>query len=97
MSYSKPVSGPPEAKDGEVVCLLERPDGFYWQDTVTKEMFGPFATRAAAEEDMLYREDSDYAEGETLEEAEDELGLSDWADPDTGSLAEDFAPHLSDE
>ena len=35
---------------------------------------------------------------ETLQEAEDELGVADWIDPDTGELAEgQSTPHLSDE
>jgi hypothetical protein len=34
--------------------------------------------------------------GETLEEAEGELGLSDYIDPDTGGLAEDGVPRLED-
>ena len=41
--------------------------------------------------------ESDYEPGETLQEAEDELGISDWIDPDTGEPAEDSAPHLKDE
>jgi hypothetical protein len=36
--------------------------------------------------------------GESLQEAEDELGVADWIDPDTGELAEgQSTPHLSDE
>jgi hypothetical protein len=36
--------------------------------------------------------------GESLEEAEDEIGVADWIDPDTGELAEgQSAPRLHDE
>ena len=34
--------------------------------------------------------------GETLQEAEQELGLSDWVDPDTGGLAEGTSTHIED-
>jgi hypothetical protein len=34
--------------------------------------------------------------GETLEEAEDELGIADWVDPDTGEPAEGAGPRLED-
>ena len=76
--------------------LLERPDGFYWQDKLTDKLYGPFATKLEALEDMQFVEDSIYEEGETLEEAESEIGISDWIDPDTGEPAEGPVPHLSD-
>jgi hypothetical protein len=38
---------------------------------------------------MEYNADSDYEPGETLEQAEDELGISDWIDPETGQPGED--------
>lgn len=28
--------------------MIERPDGFYWQDKLTTEEYGPFATRSEA-------------------------------------------------
>ena len=83
------------ADDGQA-RLIERPDGFYWQDKLTEKMYGPFATRAKAMEDMQYREDSSYEEGETLGEAEAEIGMADWIDPDTGEPAECSTPHLND-
>ena len=76
--------------------LIERPDGFYWQDKPTGKFYGPFPSSSEALLDMQYQ-DSDYEEGETLHEAEDEIGIADWIDPDTGQPAEGSAPHLSDE
>ena len=39
----------------------------------------------------------DVEPGETLQEAEAELGLSEWIDPDTGELAEGMGhPRLED-
>ena len=69
--------------------ITERPDGFYWLDSESSEEYGPFPTLLEAVQDMEYSADSDYEPGETLEEAEDELGISDWIDPDTGVPAEE--------
>ena len=77
--------------------LTEHPDGFYWEDKLTGKLYGPFATLVEATEDMQYRDDSDYEEGETLQEAEAEIGIADWIDPETGKPAEGPTPHLSDE
>lgn len=83
--------------DDDQTRVIERPDGFYWQDSLTEKMYGPFPTLLMAMEDMQYQEDSDYEEGESLQEAEAEIGIADWIDPDTGELAEGSSPHLSDE
>ena len=74
-------------------CLVERPDGSYWQDRLTGKLYGPFPSSTEALLDMQYQEDSDYEEGETLHEAEEEIGIADWIDPDTGELAEGSPPH----
>ena len=72
----------------EDVRLLERPDGFYWQSAEGRER-GPFATRAQAELDLELYDEETLEVGETLEEAEAEIGISGWVDPDTGELAEE--------
>ncbi|MGD9788456.1 MAG: hypothetical protein AB7U30_10955 [Sulfuricellaceae bacterium] len=69
--------------------VIERPDGFFWQDKVTGETYGPFTTLLEAVQDMQYNEETDYEPGETLEEAEAELGIADWIDPDTGLPGEE--------
>jgi len=76
--------------------IIERPNGIYWQDTATGEEFGPFASVAEAEADMEYNADSSYEPGERLDEAEDELGIADWVDPDTGQPAEESVPRIED-
>ena len=79
--------------------ILERPDGYYWESKDTEELRGPFASRVEAEADLLAGggADSEFdPEGETLQEAESELGISDWIDPDTGGPAEDNVPHIED-
>ncbi len=76
--------------------LIERPDGFYWQNKLTGKLYGPFATLIEAMEDTQYQEDSDYEEGASLHEAEAEIGIADWIDPDTGEPAEGSTPHFND-
>ena len=66
--------------------IIERPDGFYWQDKDSGEEYGPFPTLLEAAEDMEYSDESDYEPGETLAEAENELGISDWIDLAAKSL-----------
>ncbi|MFN2644486.1 MAG: hypothetical protein ABR570_05815 [Burkholderiales bacterium] len=82
--------------------VIERPDGFYWESAAKKrETRGPFTTLAEAQADML----SDGGEGgddeeaevpQDLHEAESELGISEWIDPDTGGPAEDHIPRIED-
>ncbi|MFA5242148.1 MAG: hypothetical protein WC029_02440 [Sulfuricella sp.] len=83
---------PPEADQARII---ERPDGYYWQERVTDKAFGPFPTLLDAMQDMEYNDESDYEPGETLEEAEAELGIADWIDPETGLPGEE-SHHLVD-
>ena len=76
--------------------IIERPDGFYWQDKASGREYGPFATLREAEQDMEFEPADDLVESESLEEAEDEIGISDWIDPDTGEPGEEWRPHLDD-
>lgn len=87
---------PETPPDYDHTRIIERPDGFYWQDFDAGMEYGPFETLLEAVDDMNYNAESDYEPAETLQEAEDELGLSDWIDPDTGELAEDGRPHIED-
>lgn len=86
---------PETPPDYDRARIIERPDGFYWQDKETDRFFGPFPTLLEAVQDMGYNADSAYEPGETLEEAEAELGISDWIDQDTGEPGEE-APRLED-
>jgi hypothetical protein len=74
--------------------ITHRPDGFYWQDDEGVE-YGPFATLLEAEQNMEAADGEGAPEpGETLEEAESEIGVADYVDPDTGEPAEDGVPPL---
>lgn len=90
---------PETPPDFDHTRIIERPDGFYWQDDASGETFGPFPTMVEAVEDMEYNaaDDSELEEAPAaqLEEAEEELGIADWIDPDTGEPAEE-TPRLED-
>jgi hypothetical protein len=82
----------------EMGQIVHRPDGYHWQDPEGKQEFGPFESLELALADMQSAGEDTSEPGETLQEAEDELGVADWIDPDTGELAEgQSTPHLSDE
>lgn len=93
MGRKKIPAGVPEEDRARI---LERPDGFYWRTEDRKSEYGPFPTLDAARADMLEGGDSGYEPGETLEEAEDEIGISSWIDPDTGEPAEESIPRTED-
>ncbi len=77
--------------------IVERPDGFYWRGENREAEYGPFPTLLEAVADMQSDGgDSDYEPGETLAEAEDEIGISTWIDPDTGQPAEKSIPRTED-
>ncbi len=84
---------PQTSPDYDHTRVLERPDGFYWQDRETDDVYGPFDTLLEAVQDMQNHDGNGYAEGETVEEAESEIGMADWIDPETGQPAEDTVEH----
>jgi hypothetical protein len=84
---------PPEYDSTRIV---ERPNGFYWQSKTGAEEFGPFATLLEAVQDMQYRDDAAVEPGETVEEAEAEIGIADWVDPETGEPAEESVPRVQE-
>ena len=93
----KPRSVRPAPKAEEAAGrVIERPDGFYWE-RAKGDLAGPYTTLAEAEADMLADGAAEELEvPESLQEAESELGISEWIDPDTGGPAEDNVPRLED-
>ena len=78
--------------------ILSRPDGFYWVAPDGRQVFGPFATAGEARTDRDRDDDGDPAPGQTLQEAESEISIADWIDPDTGEPAEGASmPHLPED
>jgi hypothetical protein len=87
-------TGTPEDDRGRIV---ERPDGFYWRSEDERKEYGPFPTMVEAITDMQAPdEDGAYEPGESLAEAEDEIGISEWIDPETGEPAEESIPRTED-
>ncbi len=83
--------------DSLVDSITRRPDGYYWQAPGGKQDIGPFESIELALADMEGAAEEQAPEpGETLQEAEDEIGISDWIDPDTGELAEGSHPRLEE-
>jgi len=76
--------------------IVTRPDGYHWLAADGRQEFGPFETVDDALADMLATGADDLTEpGVALHEAEDEIGIADWIDPDTGEPAEgQSTPHL---
>lgn len=91
---SQPI--PETPADYDRTRILERPDGYYWQDRDGGREYGPFATLLEAVQDMELGGDDTAEPGETLAEAESEIGIADHVDPDTGELAEEQRPRLED-
>jgi hypothetical protein len=54
--------------------ITHRPDGWYWQTVDGRQEFGPFASQEDALADMRGGDPEDLAPGETLQEAESEIG-----------------------
>jgi len=93
-SKKKPAALRDETPRGRVV---ERPDGFYWEAKGEDKAYGPFPTRADADADMLSAGDEELGPAESLQEAESEIGMAEWIDPDTGGPAEDNVPHIEED
>lgn len=91
---------PQTPPDYDRTRIVERPDGVYWQGKDGGPEYGPFATLLEAVQDMQAAEPSGEIgspePGETVEEAEAEIGIADWIDPETGAPAEEERPHLDD-
>lgn len=82
--------------DDGPVRFIERPDGVYWQAFAGGAEYGPFDTITKAAANAEGREDTGYEPGESVAEAESEIGIAEWIDPDTGAPAEESVPRLED-
>ena len=91
---SQPI--PQTPPDFDRTRVTERPDGFYWQAKDDGREYGPFATLLEAVQDMQAAEDAAPEPCETLEQAERELGVADWIDPETGAPAEEERPRIEE-
>jgi hypothetical protein len=87
---------PQTSPDYDRTRIVERPDGLYWQAKDGGREYGPFATLLEAVQDMQADEENASEPGETLQEAESEIGIADYVDPETGDPTEEQRPRLED-
>jgi hypothetical protein len=92
--HPQPVPGTDAELEG--MRVIERPDGFYVQLAADGREVGPYESLVEAIEDQRAMDADEIEPGETLAEAEAELGMSDWIDPETSALAEDHVPRLEE-
>jgi hypothetical protein len=86
-----------EAAPGEEAAIVDRPDGYYWVGPDGDQEFGPFESSDVARADRDRFNEEAPAEGETVQEAEREIGVNDWIDAETGAPAEGQSPpHLEE-
>ena len=76
--------------------VISQPDGFYWRDQITDKLYGPFPTRLEAAQ-CLQDDNDSYGEEESLEDAEVEIGITNWIDPETGEPSEGLSLHMSED
>jgi hypothetical protein len=77
--------------------IVEHPDGYYWLGPDADAEFGPFENREAARADRDRYSEEAPGEGESVQEAEREIGVNDWIDAETGAPAEGQSPpHLEE-
>jgi hypothetical protein len=88
------LSDPREELLGRIV---ERPDGLHWVAPDGHQEFGPYASVEEALAAMSEAADDSPEPGESLAEAEQELGIADWLDPDTGEPAEGAGARIVDQ
>lgn len=87
---------PTTPSDRDSPRLIERPNGFYWQSKDGTRESGPFPTLLAAAQDTESLDDYTLEPVETLREAQAEIGIADWVDPETGEPAEQDGAHIEE-
>jgi hypothetical protein len=84
------------AAEFEDSVVVERPNGFYVRWKAGGRESGPFANLLDAIESERAAEDPEASAAAALAEAESDLGVSDWIDPETHAPAEGHIPRLED-
>jgi len=90
-----PTSSADSPDDERLSQVVEHPDGWYWIAPDGHQQFGPFDSMEAVLADMDPGDAAPDA-GQTLQDTERVLGLSEWIDPETGDLAEDVRVRIED-
>jgi len=87
---------PETPPDYDATRIVERPDGVYWQSKEGGREYGPFDTLMQAVQEMQSSDGAALEPGETLEQAESEIGIAEWIDPETGEPSEEGSPRLEE-
>ena len=77
-------------------AIVHRPDGWYWLGEDGRQEFGPYASSDEALADLHAAGEEAIEPAESLLEAEQEIGIADWLDPDTGEPAEGTNTRIED-
>lgn len=96
--WPEAVDSPPQESievDERMSRVVEHPDGWYWIAPDGHQQFGPFDSVEAVLADMGSG-DAAPDSVEALAETERVMGLADWIDPETGTLAEDAHVRLEE-
>lgn len=72
--------------------IVARPDGYHWLAQDGKQEFGPFETLEQAQQDLDAADGGELEPTLSLQEAEREIGIAEWLDPETGEPAEGQSP-----
>lgn len=100
MKRKHTLKAPPEpeavATEDESSRVVARPDGFYWVADDGRQEFGPFPSAQMALAALREGIETALEEGESVAEAESEIGIAEWVDPETGQPAEEIATRLED-
>lgn len=84
--------------DAESGPIVERPDGYYWVAPDGQAEFGPFESYELAQADRDAVTDEALESSEALRQAEQDIGINEWIDVETGEPAEGQSPpHLEEE
>ncbi len=79
-------------------AIVERPDGYYWIGDGHLGEFGPFESYELARADRDAGSEQALAPTDTLQGVEQQTGVADWIDAQTGEPSEDGpATHLPPE
>jgi len=101
----KKEAGAASAPAAHQPSIVEGEDGFYWRDSETDTLVGPFATHASAVADRDSPGPADdgpddiaaLADSDAVHEVEAEIGIEDFIDPDTGEPTHGYEPHVRDD
>lgn len=76
--------------------IVQHPDGWYWLGADGRQQFGPYASFDEAQAEMHAASDDGLDLDESITEAEQDIGIADWLDPDTGEPAEGTHTRIED-